>query len=184
MWALKDKQKEVLNLLQIDLKAIDKNKIFNHTYYQGLLVEIGNLRNNIKTYIPSQDKNRLYLNKPLSSYAKLSKVPRFSYTKFVQRAQTVDVIWFNERKMPAYFFEVEYTTNFNGALLKFLDLRDFHSEFFIVSDKKRRGEYEKILKSSAFKEISNRVKFLDYDSISKLYEYEHKLQKIRKFVNI
>ncbi len=184
MWALKDKQKEVLNLLQIDLKTINKDEIFNHTYYQGLLVEIGNLRKDIETYVPSQDKNKLYLNKPLSSYTKLIKVPLFSYTEFVQRAQTADVIWFNERKMPEYFFEVEYTTNFNEALLKFLDLRDFHSKFFIVSDKKRRGEYEKKLKSSAFKELSERIKFLDYESISKLYMYEHKLLKIRRLVNI
>src|SRR4051812_48149983 len=33
---------------------------FSHGYYQGLLVEIGNMRN-LRTYVPAQDKNRKFL---------------------------------------------------------------------------------------------------------------------------
>lgn len=40
----------------------------------------------------------------------------------------------------------------------------------IVADKARKGEYENKIKYSSFKEIQQRVKFLDYDSLSKQYE--------------
>jgi hypothetical protein len=35
---------------------------FNHSYYQGLLLEIGNMKG-MSTYIPAQDKNKMFLNK-------------------------------------------------------------------------------------------------------------------------
>ena len=38
---------------------------FNHSYFQGLLLIIGNLKG-LKTFIPNQDKNRLFLNEKLA----------------------------------------------------------------------------------------------------------------------
>lgn len=41
-------------------KDSEIQRSFNHAYYQGLLVIIGNLRN-LKTFIPNQDKNKKIL---------------------------------------------------------------------------------------------------------------------------
>ena len=40
-------------------KDSEIQRSFNHAYYQGLLVIIGNLRN-LKTFIPNQDKNKKF----------------------------------------------------------------------------------------------------------------------------
>jgi hypothetical protein len=48
-----------------------------HSYYQGLLAMIGNLRG-FSTFIPHQDKNRLCLEKPLSVIRSLQELPAFS----------------------------------------------------------------------------------------------------------
>lgn len=58
---LKSQQDTVLEKLAIDNKSSDeKREEFNHTYYQGLLVEIGNLKG-FETFVPYQDKNKPYL---------------------------------------------------------------------------------------------------------------------------
>ncbi len=64
--------------LLADNKTKAKSKevqLFDHTYYQGLLVQLGNLQN-FMTYVPPQDKNRLYLGKEkLASMASREKWP-------------------------------------------------------------------------------------------------------------
>ncbi|MGD0060229.1 MAG: hypothetical protein ABSD58_12505 [Verrucomicrobiia bacterium] len=97
-------------------------------------------------------------------------MPRFSYDHFVDRSATVDVIWFNERKMPNSFFEVEHGGDIQNSLLKFNDLQDFHARTMIVSDEKRRAEFESKVGYTAFRDIKERVKFLPYDSLVKQYE--------------
>lgn len=60
LWALKEQEKEVLKKLSIhphDKEAYEK---FTHTYYQGIVVEIGNKKRH-QTYVPAQDKNRKFL---------------------------------------------------------------------------------------------------------------------------
>jgi hypothetical protein len=42
---------------------------------------------------------------------------------------------------------------------------------FIVADKSRRAEYEMKVARSSFVDIKGRVKFLDYESVVKQYEY-------------
>ena len=41
----------------------------------------------------------------------------------------MDVIWFNERKMPYRFYEVEHSTNISNSLDKFYELQDFRADF-------------------------------------------------------
>lgn len=141
---------------------------FNHSYYQGLLVEIGNLKG-FETYIPSQDRNKLFLKKPLGEMSNITKIHEFSYPFFVNRAKTVDVIWFNDRKLLSSLFEVEHSTDIQNSLLKYNDLQDFYSQFYIVSAIERKQEFESKLRYSAFKAISNRVKFIDYKYVSDLH---------------
>lgn len=143
-----------------------QNEEFNHSYYQGLLVEIGNMQN-MTTYIPPQDKNKIYLNNKLGNIASITDIYDFSYPFLVSRAKTIDVIWFNNRCMPSFLYEVEHSTDMQNSLLKYIDLQDFNSEFYIVASEKREDEYIKKLNYSAFVSIKKRVKFMKYDYISK-----------------
>lgn len=168
LWALRSYQKK-LGLEEQDKS--EKTRENSHYYYQGMLATIGNLRG-FKTFIPNQDKNRLFVNQPLHLVRSLNKIPQFSYENIVARSQTVDVIWFNEKQMPHSFFEVEHSTDIKNSLLKFYDLQDFYSQMVIVADKKRDREFDDKVKLGAFQGIKGRVMFLNYDTLVKQYEYE------------
>ena len=157
------------------IEETEKNKYseemieFNHSYYQGLLLEIGNLKK-LDTFIPNQDKNRKF-------------ITEFSYPEIIKRSSTIDVIWFdnrlfddNEIKLPHSFFEVEHSTDIQNSLLKYNDLQNFYTEMFIVADEVRKQEFEKKISYSAFRELkeNNRVKFLSYDRLVELYEITKK----------
>ena len=163
--------------------SLDKNSKkfveFNHSYYQGLLLEIGNMKG-MSTYIPAQDKNKIFLNKTLNDISNVDKIFDFSYSEIVNRAKTIDVIWFNDRKLLSSVFEVEHSTDIQNSLLKFNDLQDFHSHFYIVSSQYRNAEYLKKINYSSFKDIKNRVKFIDYQFVSDLHSKMFELNKIDK----
>ncbi|HJY62559.1 MAG TPA: hypothetical protein VJ455_00260 [Ignavibacteria bacterium] len=142
---------------------------FNHTYYQGLIATVGNLRK-FNTYIPNQDKNKSYIGTKLGNISSLKIIPQFSFPQIVKRSATIDVIWFNERYLPHSLFEVEHSTDIVNSLIKFNDLQDFSTRMIIVADSKRKREYENKIKFSVFKDINNRIKFLEYESLIKQYE--------------
>lgn len=146
-------------------------KSFGHTYHQALLLIIGKLRK-FDCWSPNQDKNKMFVNESLGSLRTLQEMPHFSYEGLVNRSATIDVIWFNERKMPNSFFEVEHGTDMKNSLLKFNDLQDFQSRMVIVSDTNRRGEFDAKIKFSAFRDIAKRVDFFPYDRLVQDYEYE------------
>jgi hypothetical protein len=100
----------------------------------------------------------------------VKEIPSFSYPELVGRSATIDVIWFNQRRMPNSFFEVEQQGEIQNSLLKFNDLQDFSAQMVIVAHEKHQQQYEKKKKYSAFENISNRLKFLDYDSLVSQYE--------------
>lgn len=103
----------------------------------------------------------------------MDKIPQFSYENLVERSSTIDVIWFNQRKMPDSFFEIESTSDIQNSLLKFNDLQDFYARMVIVTDQHRKTEFQSKLAYTAFKDLNNnkRVLFLDYNSLIKQYEY-------------
>ena len=151
-----------------------------HSYYQGLLIEIGNL-NNLQTAIPAQDKNKLFLpGRKLGDIATIKDFHKFSYENLVRRAQTIDVTWFNNRNMPDSFFEVEHKTDFINSLLKFVDLRDFNVKFMIVANKVREREFNSKLSSEAFQSIKKKVVFLDYDELSEFYSQANEFKPMKK----
>ena len=166
--------------LEIETRGIiaetEKNKnsadvqSFGHTYYQALLLIIGKLRA-FDCWSPNQDKNKMFVNESLGSLRTLQAMPSYSYEHLVSRSATVDVIWFNERKMPNSFFEVEHGTDMKNSLLKFNDLQDFYSRLVIVSNANRRGEFDSRIKFSAFSNIAKRVNFLSYEQLVTDYEY-------------
>lgn len=167
LWALRS-YKAKLGLTEVE-RSVESGA--SHSYYQGLLVIIGNLRG-FKTFVPQQDRNKLCVNKPLSQLRTLQDIPPFSYDSIVERSATIDVIWFNARQLPNSLFEVEHATDIQNSLVKFCDLQDFYTRMVIVADESRQREFEHKLAYRAFAEIKGRVNFLGYNALVKQYEYE------------
>ena len=120
-------------------ESSDTVRQFTHSYFQGLLLQVGNLRN-LSTFAPQQDKNKQFLtNQTIGELRSLDKIPPFTYPDLVKRSSTVDVIWFNQRGLPHSFFEIEHSTDIQNSLLKFCDLQDFHARMVIVADKRREN---------------------------------------------
>ena len=157
---------------KFDIRSKDQNENehFTHGYYQGLIIEIGNMKN-FTTYVPAQDQNRKFLEQPLIDICTTVEIPKFSYDLLINRAKTVDVIWFNDRKMPNSFFEVEHSTDIQNSVTKFCDLQDFSSRFFIVAPENRREQFYKVMNRTAFKDIKQRVNFSSYETILHQYEF-------------
>lgn len=164
LWALEDYRKEILKKFKIKEGNRGSEELFSHGYYQGLLVEIGKYMKR-KTYIPPQDKNRMFLDKHLGEVADSYKLPLFTYDNLLRKARTVDVIWFNERQMPSDFYEVEHTTDIKNSLSKFYELQDFFSNFYIVANICRKEEFNDKINVSMFNNIKPRVHFLDYERV-------------------
>ena len=157
-------------------KDSEEIKTFNHSYYQGLLLEIGKMRH-LDTFVPNQDKNKRFIKTPLGEIRTLQSIPQYSYADLVDRSSTIDVIWFNEHKMPHSFYEIEHSTDIQNSLLKFNDLKDFSARMVIVADEKRYTEFISKMNYAAFNALreNSRVAFLSYESLDKQYEQE--LQK-------
>ena len=168
LWALKDCREKVLEKFKIDEGNRESEEQFSHGYYQGLLVEIGKFKKRM-TYIPSQDKNRMFLDKHLSEVADTYSLPLFTYDSLLRKARTVDVIWFNERQMPSDFYEVEHTTDIKNSLSKFYELQDFSAMFYIVADACREEEFKDKINVSMFNSIKPHVQFLDYERVVKMH---------------
>ena len=168
LWALEESRDKVLR--HFDLKHDDKRseEQFGHGYFQGLLVEIGKMRFQT-TYVPPQDQNRRFIDKRLGDITDTTEMPRFTYDGLLKWARTVDVVWFNGRRMPSVFYEVEHTTDIKNSLSKFYELQDFNAGFYIVADASRRNEFEDKLHASMFAAIAKRVKFLDYKRVAEMH---------------
>lgn len=174
LWALEECREEVLRKFELKLGNSKSEEQFSHGYYQGLLVEIGKMKNKT-TYVPAQDKNRKFLNQALGDISDTTEMPHFTYEHLTKRAKTIDVIWFNERNMPSDFYEVEHTTDIKNSLSKFYELQDFHAKFFIVADSRRKEEFNDKLNVSLYEPIKERVQFLDYQRVATMYEGQVKV---------
>jgi len=163
LWALlEDKDKLPPDLTQKPKPESD------HTYYQGLLVELGNIRNE-QTFVPRQDRGKPFLGKPLGRLITLDDIYPFTYPEIVRRAAAVDVIWFSRRRFPSQFIEVENTTDMNGAFLKFVMFDAFNSAFKVVAPAARRSEFESKIAHPSFESIAGRTKFISYDVVTDMH---------------
>lgn len=176
LWALNTHKEKVLRSFRIESSSREATETFNHSYFQGLLIEVGNLKG-YQTFVPNQDKRKTFLAKPLGQIATLETIFDFGYEGFVRRARTIDVIWFNDRKMPSSFFEVEHSTDIFNSLIKFADLADFHTNFCIVANAVRKREYEQKISSTVFSQIKERLTFMSYEQLSDLHTYTSKLNR-------
>jgi hypothetical protein len=175
LWGLTAQRDLALDSLQIGEAASEEQQTaFDHTYYQGLALMIGKLRG-YEVFAPKPDRSKPFLGKPLGAQVSVQQFPRFTYDSLCQRAQTVDVIWFHRREaglFPNTFFEIEHTTDFNSALIKFAEFQDFRVRFYIVARRERQAEFQKRITASAFDAIRSWVKFVDYETLVRLYERE------------
>jgi hypothetical protein len=168
LWALNSYKNKLPRNVQ-ELIDEDKNdhtlqKDSTHYYYQGQVVEIGNMRYFV-TYVPSQDKNRPYLEKTLKDIASTVDLPEFTFNEILRKVKNIDVIWFNNRSLPVNVFEIENTTKFQGALAKFCELKEFATEMTIVSSDEFREKFDEVKNMVAYRDIKNRVKFVDYQKV-------------------
>jgi hypothetical protein len=169
LWGLVESQ-EAASLVEA---ARREPELFDHSYYQGLLLELGKLRG-CETFVPAQDQNREMFQRRLGDIATLKEYPPFTYPELLKRGRTIDVTWFRagfaDLQMPASFYEVEHSTDFQNSLLKFMDLFDFRAEFVVVADKVRKPEFDRKMQQTAFKPIREFVSFWTYDELAREYE--------------
>ncbi len=163
LWALTSEKDKVLRLFAGE-GTKPKEREYSHYFYQGLVAEIGNLQG-FKTYVPAQDRNKPFAEQKLGNVTTVSEFYEFTYSDVLRRAKTIDVTWFNDRKFPSSVFEIEHSTDIQNSLLKFVELQDFKTKFYIVADEKRKAEFDNKISFYAFSAIKPYVKFWDYDSV-------------------
>ena len=141
-----------------------------HATIQGMLIEIGNNRKEVEdTY--TKDKKWIFKNKTLGSLATLETVHPFTYENIIKETvRFFDVIWFNNRGFPYKIFEVEYSTDFRDAFIKFSELQDFQTLFYCISDEDRRNKFDKELRKTAFMPIQKRCEFFSYQEVENDYK--------------
>jgi hypothetical protein len=161
---------------EIHLPKKEKQTEKRHASIQGMLIEIGNYKH-YDTY--THDKKWIFQRKTLGNLATLKDVPLFTYESIIKRSVTfADVIWFNERKFPEKVFEVEESTDFRDAFIKFMELQDFMTSFYCIASAKKQNKFQKELEKSAFRQISKRVRFLTYEEIENDYQNTLRVQYI------
>lgn len=104
VWALESRRKEYEFLIKDSIEKKDSLEMeHSHSFFQGILADYGKL-SGFDTFISNQDKNKKFSNRTLDDIRTLNEIPIFSYIELVNRSKTIDCIWFNEIKMPKYFF--------------------------------------------------------------------------------
>lgn len=160
-----------LSHLPKQIKAKTPKEIIEkkHAAIQGMLLEIGNFKKNvIGTY--TNDKNWSFQNKKLGNLSTIKNVPYFTYKNIIDNSvRYIDVIWFNKHNFPLSVFEVENSTDFRDALIKFSELQDFLIGFYCVAEDNRRNKFEKEIRKNAFSPIKNRVTFVTYEEVESDY---------------
>ncbi len=179
LWALKSHRHLLPDEMLATKEKTPRQIDFTHSYYQGLIVQLGNLQE-FETFIPSQDKNKVFLGKErLGNLSTLANIYPFTYDNITGRAQTIDVVWFNSRRMPVSVFEVEHSTDMKNSLVKFVELQDFRTDMIIVADKNRKRQYEQTILLNAFKPIKDYVCFWSYQQLSQLHSKSFELKAIQ-----
>lgn len=144
--------------------GLPKNQI--HDYVEGMLIEIGNLKN-YQTYTP--DKNVIFNGEPLSELAAYNEIPKFTYQDILNTVKQIDVIWFKDR-FPYLTFDVEFSTQISMALVRANDLRNFKATFYVVAEKSKENLFRTKVNASAFQGIKDDVKFITIKSVFKDYK--------------
>jgi hypothetical protein len=133
-----------------------------------MLLEMGELQN-YSTY--TNDKSKVFDGKKLGLISSLKECPPFTYPEIIQQSvRFFDVIWFNARGFPHKIFEVENSTDFRGAFVKFVEMQDFLAQFVVIAPKERKTKFEVERGKHAFKSVAKRCEFESYEKVEKSYE--------------
>jgi hypothetical protein len=170
-----------LKKFQLETQDKKKDELFTHSYYQGLVVEIGNMKG-LQTCVPPQDKNRLFLEKPLKELVTLGKIYDFTYPEIQRRATTIDVVRFNERKLPHSFFEVEHSSDIQNSLTKFFELQDYFACFYVIAAASREKQFDDIMSKTIFNPIKKRIVFVNYDNIANQHAKMFELSQVKQLI--
>jgi len=153
----------------------EQKKEQTHYSIQGMLLEIGNMEG-FDTYSPN--KNAIFDNKPLMRIMTFSEFPSFTYSNIIQSVRFIDVLWFNDRGFPKFAFEVEITPQFRNSLLKFSELSDFYTTFYLVAGAENEDKFYREISRSAFREIRGRCFFKTCDQVHDMYLKSVEKQKV------
>ena len=160
-------EREGHELISIPIEAIDTHTNDIHTKAEGALLELGNCLEEYETYVTPDDRNKKFRDKSLAEIATLWELPEdFIPPGVKDTVRHIDIIWF-KKKVPAYCFEVEHSTNITQALARFSDLRGLTTEFIIVAPAKAHGKFKKEVERALFVNIKDRVRFKSYDELAK-----------------
>lgn len=141
---------------------------YQHARIQGMLLEMGELYG-FSTY--TNDKSKIFDGKKLGLISSLKECPPFTYPEIIQQSvRFFDVVWFNARGFPHRIFEVENSTDFRGAFVKFVEMQDFFAKFFVIAPDERKIKFELESGKRAFESVKERCKFQSYGDIEKSYE--------------
>ncbi len=157
-----------LDKLPLSPKPKNREQEEKQTHYsiQGMLLEIGNMEG-FDTYSPN--KKAIFDNKTLLQIMTLSEFPNFTYPSIVQCVRFIDVLWFNQRGFPKFAFEIEITPQFRNSLLKFSELGDFNSTFYVVAESENREKYLREVSRSVFAGVKERCSFKTSDQVRDMY---------------
>ena len=175
IYALADYKEEV--------KPDRKDSVKMHSYIEGICVELGNY-NGYDTF--SADPSALYRDKlQIRNFVTLSNIPQFSYDEILREAQRIDVVWFNRKGLafPQKVFEVvDSIGTLNGAFNRSLQLRNFRTQFYIVSPEKHREKFNQTIGLETYQENRERFTFITYDEIVELYENTARTKKLEAHI--
>jgi len=159
---------EYLDKLPTSPKPKNKEQEREQTHYsiQGMLLEIGTVEG-FDTYSPN--KNAIFDNKPLLQIMTLSEFPNFTYPNVIQSVRFIDVLWLNDRGFPKFAFEVEITPQFRNSLVKFSELSDFCTTFYLIAEAENQDKYNREISKSVFREIKERCLFKTCDQVRDMY---------------
>ena len=161
-------EREGHKLMSIPIEPIDTHTNDTHTKAEGALLELGNcLEEGYETYVTPDDKNKKLRDKSLAEIATLRELPEdFIPPGVKDTVRHIDVIWF-KKKVPAYCFEVEHSTDITKALVRFSDLRGLTTELMIVAPAEARDKFKREVGRAVFVSIKDRVRFKSYDELAK-----------------
>ena len=138
---------------------LPKGKI--HNYVEGMLIEIGNLKN-YQTYTP--DKNIIFNGQQLGDLVTYNVIPNFTYSDILNVVKQIDVIWFKDR-FPYITFDVEFSTQISTALVRANELKNFNTHFYVVANESKENLFKTKISALTFQSIKGNTKFITIKSV-------------------
>ena len=166
-------EKEVIE----DIKA---DAVRTHSYIEGLLVELGNYEN-YDTYCA--DRNAVFQsNVRIDQLTTLDEFPSFTYPEIVQSAKRIDVVWFNKEgyKYPKRAIEVVNSIGtLEQSLNRMYQLKEFRTEFLVVSPKKFSNRIDRKLLQEPYLIHKERFSVIPYENVIDYHESRLAIENLK-----